>query len=168
MNPSEPKPNRNSFFRVMEWPAALSLGALVSFLFSLKQVNPEVRIEWSTGSLIALVIGTGVSWYLARLVFRIAEQPVGDRAGAAEKSRKRKMTLIVIVLAAGTVGSLVYSLKDVSAAKRMDVIIGTGSAFIVIALALYGFWRLVQFLEKHGLPEEEATKDHPEGTDKPE
>jgi len=146
----------------MEWPSALALGTLAAFLFSLKQINPELRIEWSLGSAIVFVIGTLVSWFLARAVFRMAEQPALDEADAARKGRKNKMILFVSVLSVATVCSLAYGLKDVSPAKRLDVIIGTGCAFLAIAAALYGFWRLVQFLERHGLPEEEEEEEEEE------
>jgi hypothetical protein len=40
-------------------------------------------------------------------------------------------------------------------------------ALVAISMALYGFWRMVQFLEKHGLPEEESHADQTTDDDKP-
>ena len=150
------------FFNLLEWPSALGLGSLAAFLYSLKQVNPEVRFEINAWSWIILIAGTLIAWRATRSVFRAGEEPFGgaeltDQQRA--RQRKKRMLLFLLILGGGMLVSLVYSLKDVPVSKRWDVTVGVSSALIFVSIALFFFWRLVQFLERHGQPEEESSQD---------
>jgi hypothetical protein len=155
---------------MLEWPSAVGLGALVAFLFSLKQVNPEVRIELNVWSFLVFGIGTAGAWFLTRAVFRVAEEAEGEeetaagqspaKAAAARWSRVTRMAYLVAVLAGITAAAFYFALRDVTPAKRWDVMVGTGAAFLFVGGAMFFFWRLVRFLESQGQPLEEEEEDH--------
>jgi len=163
MNPKDNTDDTRSFFNMLEWPSALGLGGLASFLFSLKQVNPEVRFEVNIWSWIILVAGTLIAWRATRSVFRAGDEQFESLRKLTEqqraKQRKKRMLRFGLILGGGMLISLAYSLKDVPQSKRWDVTVGVCSALIFVSVALYFFWRLVQFLERHGQPENEMPED---------
>ena len=165
MKPEDDAKESRGFFNMLEWPSAVGLGSLAAFLYSLKQVNPEVRFEISLWSWIILVLGTLVAWRATRSVFRAGEDHLQNGGILTEqqrdRQRKTRMLRFALILGGGMLVSLAYSLKDVPASKRWDVSVGICSALIFISVALYFFWRLVRFLERHGQPEEQPPPDDP-------
>ncbi|HSH15025.1 MAG TPA: hypothetical protein VLD18_03255, partial [Verrucomicrobiae bacterium] len=73
MNPPHSSKSAGAFLRILAWPSALALGALAAFLYSLKQVNPEVRIVIDAWSWIIFGLGSAAAWFVMRKVFRLAE-----------------------------------------------------------------------------------------------
>ena len=148
---------------MLEWPGALGLGGLAAFVFSLKQINPQVRLEFNLWSLAVLLAATVASYLLIHAVIGKAGKNGLGMADAAGRTRgpggKRSLWMFGAVLAAGTVAVFIHALKDVSPAKRWDVAIGAGAAITLIAVAMYLFWRLVRFLEKQDLPEDDQGED---------
>lgn len=149
MREATPKAEKetNTLLRLLEWPSAVALGGLGAFLFSLKQVNPQVRFEINVVSWLVFAAGTFASWWIVHAVLR------------ASKGAKLRFLLFAALLGGSTVASFVYALKDVSPGKRLEILQGAGAAFLFVALALYGFWRLVNFLERQGLPEDPPRPD---------
>lgn len=154
--------NTKDFFRMLEWPGALGLGGLVAFVVSLKQVNPQVRLEFDVWSLVALVVGTIGSYVLIHAVIGKEGKNIMVDASAGGRNQgqgaKRKLWFLGAILAVGTVAAFLYALKDLSPAKRWDIAIGAGAAMALIAVVMFLFWRLVRFLEKQGVPEDDEDR----------
>jgi hypothetical protein len=70
MNAGEPKletadreaKSERDLFRIMTLSTALGFGALAAFLFSLKDIENDVSFVFSTGTVIAFVLGAAVGW----------------------------------------------------------------------------------------------------------
>jgi hypothetical protein len=75
----------------------------------------------------------------------------GDAAGgAALKQRRvtRWMLWFAIVSGLATVGAFVYSLKDVAADSRREVLQGTGIAVVVLSIGGFLIHKTVRFFEE--------------------
>jgi hypothetical protein len=148
MTPPGHDPETRAFFRVLEWPSAIGLGALAAFLFSLKQVNPEVRFEVNGWSAVVLIGCTGLAYPMVRALFS-RMMPEANRAGSdgPPRARRRRYYLVLSLLVLGTIGGFLHALRGISAAKQWDIAVGAGSALLLVAAVMYLFYRLVRFLE---------------------
>ncbi|HKS35566.1 MAG TPA: hypothetical protein VJW76_00150, partial [Verrucomicrobiae bacterium] len=57
--------------RLIQFSSAFSLGLMAAFLYSVKQVTPELRCELSVGTGIAFVAGAAFSWAFFRIALKL-------------------------------------------------------------------------------------------------
>src|SRR5258706_11945943 len=133
MDSHKPTKDEQDFVRVVKFATAFSLGVMAAFLFSLKQVHPAIRLDFTLGTVLAFLITAVFSWLFCGVLFK-GEFNEGDSAGAAALKKRRVTRWIfffVVVSGLATAGAFLYSLKDVSADSRREVIEGAGIATVV-------------------------------------
>jgi len=168
MNDTPPGNNDRDFFRVVQVSAALGIGSMAAFLYSLKQVHPMVRLELGIGTLIAFLGAAIFSWVFCGMLAKGATGGTPGMDGGERvrqgKSLKRWVVVFILVCTLGTIAAFGYSLKDVSAQGRRDVVAGTGIACMVLAAGAWLIRRAVQFFEEDsaaqlGQPRDEEHRD---------
>lgn len=117
----------------MIWTSTFSIGVLIGFLASIKQVNPAVRFQFSALSVIAFFVGGALTFVFVRSVL--------------SENKKHRALLVVIVAVAALLGYFAFGIKNVSAENRMDVTIGTAIAVAVLAILGWVLWRVSKFFE---------------------
>src|SRR6266516_4911297 len=132
MDQRKPTKDEQDFVRVVKIAVALGLGVMASFLYSLKQVHPSIRLDLTFGSLLVFLLTAGFSWVFFGVMFR-GEFPEDDSVQAMAMRKKRVWRWLMFFLAVAglaTVGAFLYSLKDVSTESRRDVLEGTAIAVV--------------------------------------
>ena len=146
----KPTKDEQDFVRVVKISTALGMGVMATFLYSLKQVHPSIRLELGFGSAITFVATAIFSWIFCAVLFR-GEFDGGDSAHAATIRKRRVgrwIIFFVTVSGLATGGAFLYSLKDVSAESRREVIEGTGLAALVLTLGGFLIHKAVRFFEE--------------------
>jgi drug/metabolite transporter (DMT)-like permease len=165
MDPHKPTKDEKDFVRVVKFATALSLGVMAAFLYSLKGVHPAIRLEFGLGTVLAFLITAAFSWLFCGVLFK-GEFNEGDSAGtAALKKRRVTRWIIFFIVVSGlaTAGAFLYSLKDVSAESRRDVIEGAGIATVVLTIGGFFIHKAVRFFEeqdKVSLEDRHEDEDH--------
>jgi drug/metabolite transporter (DMT)-like permease len=165
MDPHKPTNDEKDFIRVVKFATALSLGVMAAFLYSLKGVHPAIRLEFTLGTLLAFLITAVFSWLFCGVLFK-GEFNEGDSAAAAALKKRRVTRWIlffIVVFGLATVGAFLYSLKDVSAENRRDVIEGAGIATVVLTIGGFFIHKAVRFFEeqdKMSLEDRQEDEDH--------
>jgi hypothetical protein len=146
----KPTKDEQDFIRVVKISTALGMGAMAAFLYSLKQVHPSIRLELGFGSLITFAVTAIFSWIFCAILFR-GEFDASDSAHAAAIQKRRVgrwIIFFVLVSGLATGGAFLYSLKDVSAESRREVIEGTGLAALVLTVGGFLIHKAVLFFEE--------------------
>ncbi|MBI3418034.1 MAG: hypothetical protein HY043_22320 [Verrucomicrobia bacterium] len=133
--PDEPQTDRQ-FARVMQLSVAVSLGFMAAFLWSLKQINPQVHIELSPGTLVVFLVAAVVSWFAWPKI-----------ANDGRRSR-RNFLLFAGAVVLLTASAFIYGVKDVSRERLRDVAIGTTLAVLALSVLGFAIWRVGRFLEE--------------------
>jgi hypothetical protein len=150
MDPHKPTKDEQDFVRVVKFATAFSLGVMAAFLYSLKGVHPAIRLEFGLGTVLAFLITAAFSWFFCGVLFK-GEFNEGESAGAAVLKKRRVTRWIfffIVVSGLATAGAFLYSLKDVSAESRRDVIEGAGMATIVLTIGGFFIHKAVRFFEE--------------------
>ena len=144
--------NDRDLTRVIKCSSAVALGLMAAFLYSIKQVTPELRYEISLGTGISFVAAAALSWAFWRLVFGKPNSSEND----LPKRRKRWFIILSIFLTVATLAPFVYALKGVGNQKVVEI--AEGTALAVLALGGVGFllWKAARFLEN----DSKRTSDH--------
>jgi hypothetical protein len=144
--------NERDLTRVIKCSSAVALGLMASFLYSIKQVTPELRYEISIGTGISFVAAAALSWAFWRLVFGKPNSSENE----LPKRRKRWLIILSIFLTVATLAPFGYALKGVGNQKVVEI--AEGTALAVLALGGVGFllWKAAQFLEN----DSKRTSDH--------
>lgn len=146
MQPDEQRHERNErdLARIVQFASAVSLGATAAFLYSLKSATPNLRLEFSVGTVVAFLVAACLSWGFWRLVFRLASarQKRADRSGAAW------FATIAVALLVITAAAFAYSVKDVGREKLGEVAIGAGAAILVLSFFGFIIWRVGRFFSE--------------------
>jgi drug/metabolite transporter (DMT)-like permease len=155
MRPIEPPPSKNErdLLFVVKLSSALGMGALAAFLYSLKDVHPSIRFEFTAGTAI-IALGVAVaSWFFCGLMARAdaEEHPSVTR----RKFFIRWLLFFGGFCAIGTVFAFANSLRNVSTRGRRDVIEGTVLAFLVLFLGGWLIRKAFRFFEE----QDKATLD---------
>ena len=150
MTSHKPTKDERDFIQVVKLSTALGLGLMAAFLYSLKQVHPHIVLEFGFGTVMAFLLTAVFSWLFCNVLFK-GEFDEGDGAQAA-RIKKRRVTrwVIFFIVISGllTAAAFLYSLKDLAAENRREVIEGAGIA--VVALSIGGFFihKSVRFFEE--------------------
>ena len=75
---AESKSDRD-LFRIMTVSTAIGFGTLAAFLYSLKDLANDVSFVFSTGTVVAFVIGAGAGWAFWRGVRYLTQRKGGSR-----------------------------------------------------------------------------------------
>ncbi len=167
MDQRKPTKDEQDFVRVVKIAVALGLGVMASFLYSLKQVHPSIRLDLSFGSLLVFLLTAGFSWAFCGVLFKGEFSEDGSAQALARRKKQvwRWLVFFLAVSGAATLGAFLYSLKDVSAESRRDVLEGTAIAVVVLMVGGFLIHKAVRFFEeqdKVGLEDPDEEKDDPD------
>lgn len=143
--------NDRGLLRVIQFSSAFGLGLMAAFLYSVKQVTPELRCELSAGTGIAFVAGAAFSWVFWRITLKHDDSGEGRiKAGGLfrRRGRHRVFLALSVLLSLATVAAFAFALKGIGNDKLIEIVQGTVIA--VFALSGIGFllWETARFLEK--------------------
>ena len=135
--------NDRDLTRVIKCSSAIGLGLMAAFLYSIKQVTPELQYKISVGTGVFFVAAAALSWAFWRLVFGKPNSP----ENGLSKPRKRWFIILSVILTVATVAPFAYTLKGVATEKMVEI--AQGTALAVLALGGVGFllWKAARFLE---------------------
>ena len=164
MDPRKPTKDEQDFVRVVQIATALGLGLMAAFLYSLKQIHPSIQLKTSFGTFVAFLLTAGFSWVFCGVLFKGEFTGDSSVAGAPLRKKRAGRWLIFFVATSGlaTAGAFLYSLKDVSAESRWDVLEGAGIAMAVLTVGGFLIHKAVRFFEeqdKVGLEEPHDSDD---------
>ncbi len=150
MTMHKPTKDEQDFVRVVKAGTALGLGSMAAFLYSLKQVHPSIVLEFGPGTILSAGITAVFSWLFCGVLFRTQFDEGDSAQSAAVKNRRMVRWVIYFLVISALVGAgvFLYSLKDVSAEGRRDVLIGTGMAVIVLTIGGILIHKTVLFFEE--------------------
>jgi uncharacterized membrane protein len=167
MDSHKPSKDEQDFVRVVKVATALGMGVMAAFLYSLKQVHPAIRLEFTLGTVLTFIITAVFSWAFCAVLFK-GEFNEGESAGATALKKRRVTRWIiffVVVSGVATAGAFLYSLKDVEARSRREVIEGAGIAVVVLTMGGVLIHKSVRFFEeqdKVNLQDQSEREDRPE------
>ncbi len=162
MRSVEPPPSKNErdLLLVVKLSSALGMGALAAFLYSLKEVHPSIRFEFTAGTVIIALATAGASWIFCGLMAR------ADAEEHPSVTRRRFFIRWLLFFGGfcvtGTVLAFANSLRNVSSRGRRDVIEGTALAFLVLLAGGFLIRKAFRFFEeqdKATLDEQRREKD---------
>lgn len=146
MNAPPPSKNERDLLFVVKLASALGMGTLAGFLYSLKDVHPNLRLEFGAGAVLVALATAIASWIFCGVMAR------ADVEGSPTFARRRFFIRWLIFFgSASTLGTLfafAYSLRNVSSASRRDVIEGTVLALVVIAAGGFLIRKAFRFFEE--------------------
>ena len=164
MDSHKPTKDELDFVRVVKIGTALGLGVMAAFLYSLKQVHPTIVLEFGFGTVLSCAIAAAFSWVFCGVLFK-SEFDEGDteRTAALKKQRMVRWTIFFFVVSAlAGAGVFLYSLKDVSAESRQEVLQGTGFAVFVLSMGGYLIHKTVLFFEEQDRVNMELSREEKE------
>ena len=162
MRSVEPSPSKNErdLLLVVKLSSALGMGALAAFLYSLKEVHPSIRFEFTAGTAIIALATAVTSWIFCGLMAR------ADAEEHPSVTRRRFFIRWLLFFGGlsgtGTVLAFANSLRNVSTRGRRDVIEGTALAFLVLLAGGFLIRKAFLFFEeqdKATLDEQRREKD---------
>lgn len=144
--------DQRDFVRVVQVGTAVALGVMAAFLYSLKQVHPSIRLEFTIGTVAAFLATAAFSWIFCGVLFK-GEFDEGEAVQSAEIKKRRVVRwtfFFIVVSSLSTGGAFLYSLKDVSSENRREVIEGAGFAVVVLTIGGFFIHKAVRFFEEQG------------------
>ncbi|MEW6306279.1 MAG: hypothetical protein AB1705_22660 [Verrucomicrobiota bacterium] len=153
--PTEPKGERE-FYNVVKFASAFSIALMAAYLYSVKEVNPALKIEVGLGSVLVFLGSGAMVWFAMRAVFGEGKGRFGGGAG----SQRRWLIGLSALLTLGMLAGFVTALKNVSSIKKLEVIQGTALAVMVLAMVGVIFLQVVKFLERDSARNEEPHDPH--------
>ena len=146
MNEHLPQKDERDFFRVVKIATALGMGGMAAFLYSLKQVHPDIRFQFTAGTILIFFAVAVFSWMFCGVLAK-SESADGQPANRKRFVIRWLVSFIGITTLA-TAASFVYALKNVEWARRREVIEGTLLAFAVLSLGGLLVWKAFRFFEQ--------------------
>jgi len=143
----EPPPSRNErdLLFVVKISSAIGMGVLAGFLYSLKEVHPSLRIEFSAGTVLVALAAAVLSWFFCGIMAR------ADAEEHPNVARRRFFIRWLVFFGgactAGTVFAFAWALRNVSSGGRRDVIEGTVLAVFVLAAGGFLIHKAFRFFE---------------------
>ena len=130
--------------RVVQASVALSVGAMCAFFFSVKEVNPVIRFEFTFATLLSFAAAAVLSWFVWQVIVS---------AGRADRSRSRWLAGFATALGVATAAAFAYGLRNISAERYKDFIEGAALAVgVLVALGLV-LWKLMRSFERASEPD---------------
>ena len=160
MNETPPTRNERDLLFVVKLSSAIGMGGLAAFLYSLKEVHPNIRLEFTFGTVLIAVAAAVASWFFCGLMAR------ADAEEHPTVARRRFFIRWLIYFggacAAGTIFAFAWSLRNVSSGGRRDVIEGTVLAVLVLTAGGFLIHKAFRFFEaqdKASLDEQRREED---------
>lgn len=152
MSQRQPTKDEQDFVRVVKAAAALGVGTMTAFIFSLKQIHPSIELSLGFGAILAGLVATAATWKFCGVLFQAEFIDASDGLAAQAASRK-KTVLRSILLFLGisgllTVAAFAYAMKDVSWENQRAVIEGTILAALVLGIVGFLIYKAVRFFEE--------------------
>lgn len=160
--------NDRNLLRVIQLTSAFSLGLMAAFLYSVKQVTPELRCELSAVSGIAFVIGAAFSWVFWHIVLKRDDSGEGNtKTGGAIRCRRRNRMILAlsILLSLATIAEFAFALKGIGNDKLMEIVQGTVIAVFTLCGIGFLLWLTARFLEKDSKRIPRSENDLPKSKD---
>jgi len=163
MNERDPRNNQRDLLRLVKLGAAFSLAGMAAFLYSLKQVHPHIRLEFTVGTVLVFILAAIVVWVICGILFKEAAAGAKPAPGQAlsrlKKPAARPIILFAIAAAIGTIAAFAYAVKDISGSNLREVVQGTLMALLTLGFVAVMFWRVVRFFEEGSKIEEDKTEE---------
>jgi len=150
--------NDRDLTRVIKCSSALGLGLMAAFLYSIKQVTPELQYRISVGTGVSFVAAAALSWAFWRLVFG---KPNSSENGLS-KPRKRWFIILSAFLTVATLAPFVYTLKGVANEKMVEIAEGTALALLALGVVGFLLWKAARFLENDSQRADDSVDSSPE------
>jgi len=150
--------NDRDLIRVIKCASALGLGLMAAFLYSIKQVTPELRYNISVGTGVSFMAAATLSWAFWRLVFG---KPNRSENGFS-KLRKRWFIILSVFLTVATLAPFVYALKGVANEKMVEIAEGTALALLALGGVGLLLWKAARFLESDSKRADDSADSGPE------
>jgi hypothetical protein len=132
MQGAESKPERD-FEKLVMWVSSFSIGVLVAFLASLKQVNPSIVFKFTFETVFGFLGGTVFTAFFLRAVLH--------------GNKKRRALLVIGAAILSVVLYFAFGIENTSRANRSDVTIGTLIAVTVLSFLAWVIWRVGKYFE---------------------
>ena len=146
MNEPPPSKNERDLLFVVKLSSALGMGTLAGFLYSLKEVHPNLRMEFGLGAALVALATAIASWVFCGVMAR------ADAESSPTFARRRFFIRWLIFFGGastlGTAFAFGYALRNVASSSRRDVIEGTVLAVIVIAAGGFLIHKAFRFFEE--------------------
>src|SRR5439155_19173272 len=143
---------------VIKCSSALGLGLMAAFLYSIKQVTPELQYRISVGTGVSFVAAAALSWAFWRLVFG---KPNSSENGLS-KPRKRWFIILSAFLTVATLAPFVYTLRGVANEKMVEIVEGTALALLALGGVGFLLWKTARFLENDSKRADDSVDSSPE------
>jgi hypothetical protein len=163
MNAPPPSKNERDLLFVVKLASALGMGTLAGFLYSLKEVHPNLRLEFGLGAALVALATAIASWIFCGVM---ARADVEDSPTVAR--RKFFIRWLIYFGSACTLGTLFafgYSLRNVASASRREVVEGTVLAVLVVAAGGFLIRKAFRFFEEQDKSALDERHRHDEETD---
>ncbi|MBM3847448.1 MAG: hypothetical protein FJ405_14345 [Verrucomicrobia bacterium] len=148
----------SGFHQVAKVCSAFGCGVMAGFLYSLKQVNPELRFEFGFGSLLCAVLGALVAVVIWN---RAVELSASSHSLNADDHRRQRRWFLGLMgaLFGGMLASYFYAIKDVRRSALLEVLQGVTLAFLVIGGIGILLIRLARLLNQNNPPDGSTGED---------
>ena len=160
MNEPPPSKNERDLLFIVKLGSALGMGALAAFLYSLKEVHPHIRFEFTLGTVLIALGTAAASWIFCGVMAR------ADTEEHPSVVRRRFFIRWLVVFGGlstvGTITAFIFSLRNVSSRGQRDVLEGTLLAVLVLAAGGYLIHKAFRFFEeqdKASLDEQRRAED---------
>jgi hypothetical protein len=165
MNELPPPEDERDFFFVVKFSTALGFGCMAAFLYSLKQVHPDLSFRFTLGTVLVFLVVAVSSWIFCGVLAK--SESGGDQPVRRNRFMLRWLVWFFGFASLGTVAAFAYALKDVNSESRRDVIEGTVIAIAVLSLGGVLIWKAFKFFEEQSDAELAARseQDKDEGED---
>jgi len=150
--------NDRDLTRVIKCSSALGLGLMAAFLYSIKQVTPELQYKISLGTGVSFAAAAALSWAFWRLVFG---KPNSSENGLS-KPRRRWFIILSAFLTVATLAPFVYTLKGVANEKMVEIAEGTARALLALGSVGFLLWKEARFLENDSKRADDSVDSSPE------
>src|SRR4030095_1725010 len=141
---------------------------MAAFLYSLKQVHPDIVFRLTLGTALVFLVVAMFSWICCGVLAR-GEQSGDKRAGPVPARKRFIVRWLVGFLGLATLGMLaafVLSLRNVTTEGRREVVEGTVIAIGVLAMGGFLIWKAFRFFEDQSEAElAQRREEHAEDAD---
>lgn len=140
------------FARMAQFASALGVGAMAAFLWSIAEVVPALKFQFSTGVVVAFLLAAAATWLLWK---NLLPAVLG---GQNPSTGNRKLWLLGtgLFLSAGTVVAFIRPLRHSMGDKAQQVVQGVLIAIAVLTFVAWMFSRVVRYLhadeEQNSIP----------------
>jgi len=121
------------FEKLVMWVSSLSIAVMAGFLASLKQVNPAIRLQFSTLTVVAFILAGAITALFLRIVLH--------------GNKRHRAFLVVAAAVLAMLGYFLIGLRNASPENRRDMFIGTVAAVLVLSGVGFVLWKLGRYFE---------------------